>query len=150
MLPHHVICPAFEIDLPKLYITPDAHNIKMSLEAAGIAYKCITDGYITFSGKAFGADIPLMFGIHYNTLKVKYIEVFRPIAYYQSGCYDISASFKELSAMLKNRYGAPIITMSASIGGYPCEQWATSQYIVNHYVTDRFGFEEHLRISFYK
>ena len=52
--------------------------------------------------------------------------------------------------MLKNRYGAPIITTSASIGGYPCEQWATSQYIVNHYVTDRFGFEEHLHISFYK
>ena len=91
-----------------------------------------------------------MFGIHFNALKIEFIEIFRPQEYYLSDYYDINESFAQLSGILRKQYGKPLITTSASIGGNPCEQWHTSNYIVNHYIMERFGLEEHLHINFYK
>ena len=142
--------PAFEVNSPKISITPDIRALIESLKASDIEYTPVTDGYITFAGQAFASDIPLMFGVHFNKLKVKFIEVFRPLEYYQSDCYDINESFEQLSKTLRKQYGKPLVTTSASIGGYPCEQWLTQDFIVNHYIIDRFGPEEHLHINFYK
>lgn len=91
-----------------------------------------------------------MIGIHFNLFKIEYIEIFRTEKDYQSEKYDINTSFAELSDLLKKKYGKPVVTTSASINSYPCEQWITSDYIVNHFIMDRFGAEEHLHISFHK
>ena len=140
----------FVIDFPPIAISPDTHTFIDSLKASNIEYTLVTDGYITFAGRAFDCDIPLMFGIHFNALKIEFIEIFHPQEYYRSDSYDINESFALLSGILRKQYGKPLITTSASIGGQPCEQWLTSNYIVNHYIMDRFGLEEHLHINFYK
>lgn len=140
--------PAFTIDRPKLSIGPDPRKMKSALKDAGVAYKSVTDGYLTFAGTAFGHDIPLMFGIHYNKLRVEYIEIFRPPEFCATGTYDLDASFRELSGVLREAYGEPLATASAAAGSAPCEQWRTSGYIVKHFIADRFGSEEHLHISF--
>lgn len=140
----------FEVDSPKLSITPNPHNLKSSLKNAEIDYKVVTDGFITFAGCVFDSDIPLMIGIHFNLSKIEYIEIFRTPKYYQSEKYDINTSFAELADILKKKYGNPIVTTSASINGYPCEQWITPGYIINHYIMNRFGPAEHLHINFYK
>ena len=142
--------PNFVIDSPQILITPDTRTLIESLKASNIEYTSVTNGYITFAGNAFGCDIPLMFGVHFNTLNVEFIEVFRPLEYYQSDRYDINESFSQFSDVLRKQYGKPLVTTAASIGGQPCEQWYTSNYIVNHYIMDRFGLEEHLHINFYK
>ena len=142
--------PTFVIDFPQISITPDTQTFIASLKASNIEYALVTNGYITFAGRAFDCDIPLMFGIHFNALKIEFIEIFRPQEYYLSDSYDINESFAQLSGVLRKQYGKPLITTSASIGGYPCEQWHTSNYIVNHYIMERFGLEEHLHINFYK
>ncbi len=142
--------PAFVIDFPQIAISSDTQTFIHSLKASTIEYTLVTDGYITFAGRAFGCDIPLIFGIHFNTLKIEFIEIFRPREYYQSDSYDINESFSQLSEILRKQYGKPIMTTASSIGGHPCEQWITSNYIVNHYIMDRFGLEEHLHINFYK
>lgn len=139
----------FGIDSPKLSITPNPHNLKSSLKNAGIDYEVVTDGYITFAGCVFDSDIPLMIGIHFNLFKIEYIEIFRTLKYYQSEKYDINTSFAELSDILKKKYGKPIVTIPALINGYPREKWIVPGYIVNHYIMDRFGPEEHLHINFY-
>lgn len=141
---------AFEIDFPRLSISPTVTNVEALLNDAGIEYKVITDGYIVFPGCVFGSNIPLMIGIHFTPCKTKFIEIFRPSEYYQSENYDIHASFSELSQILREKYGKPIVTTAASINGFPCEQWTTHSYVVNHYIMDRFGPEEHLHINFYK
>ena len=142
--------PAFAIDFPEFSIVSDTQSFIASLKTSAIEYTLVTDGYITFAGKAFGCDIPLVFGVHFNTVKIEFIEIFRPSAYYQSDSYDIKESFSQLSDVLRKQYGNPLIATAASIGGQPCEQWRTSNYIVNHYIVDRFGPEEHLHINFYK
>lgn len=141
---------AFMIDFPQIAVSPDMRAFLDALKASAVPYTLVTDGYITFEGSAFGCDVPLMFGIHFNARTIRFIEVFRPRAYYLSESYDINESFAQLSGILRNHYGKPIITTAASIGGYPCEQWVTPDYIVNHYIMDRFGPEEHLHINFYK
>ena len=142
--------PTFVIDFPQIAISPDTHSFIDLLKASTIEYTLVTDGYITFEGRAFGSNIPLMFGIHFNALKIEFIEIFRTQEYYLSDSYDINESFAQLSGILRKQYGKPLITTSASIGGHPCEQWHTSNYIVNHYIMERFGLEEHLHINFYK
>ena len=142
--------PSFMIDAPQISITPDAQHFIKSLQASAIEYTLVTDGYITFAGKAFACDIPLMFGVHFNKLKVEFIEIFRPLEYYQSDHYDINESFSQLSDALRKRYGKPLTVTAASIGGHLCEQWHTQNFVVNHYIMDRFGLEEHLHINFYK
>lgn len=142
--------PAFVIDSPKISITPDIQTFIASLKASDIEYKLVTNGYITFAGKAFACDIPLMFGVHFNKLRIEFIEVFRPLEYYQSDTYDISESFSQLSDALKKQYGKPLVNTAVSIKWQPCEQWCTQDYVVNHYIMDRFGLEEHLHINFYK
>lgn len=142
--------PAFTIDRPKLSIGPDPRKMKSALKDAGVAYKSVTDGYLTFAGTAFGHDIPLMFGIHYNKLRVEYIEIFRPPESYEAGTYDLDASFRELSGVLREAYGEPLATASAAAGSAPCEQWWASGCIVKHFIADRFGSEEHLHIVFYR
>ena len=142
--------PIFEIDSPKISLTPNTVDFISILEKFEINYTCVTNGYITFSAHVFDYAYPLMLGIHYNPLKIEFIEIFRPIEYYQHDTYDINISFSELSEILIKKYGKPLITTSASINGYPCEQWRTTDYIVNHYIMDRFGPEEHLHINFYK
>ncbi|MBQ9993796.1 MAG: hypothetical protein IJP17_03715 [Clostridia bacterium] len=120
------------------------------MKNAGVDYKVVTNGYITFSGQVFDSTVSLMIGIHFSLSEVKYIEIFRPSEYYQSEDYDIDASFSELSQILQNKYGKPLITTAASISNSPCEQWITPDYVVNHYILDRFGPEEHLHINFYQ
>ena len=140
----------FEIDSPKFSITPNSFDLESSLKKAGIDYCVVAQGYIVFEGYVFDSDIPLMIGIHFNFLKIEYIEIFRTLEYYQSEKYDVNASFAELSGILKKKYGSPYILTSASTGGRPSEQWMTSNYIVNHYIIERFGPEEHVHINFYK
>ncbi len=141
--------PKFEVNSPKFTITPDARKLEASLKAAGIDYRLVTKGYIVFRGNVFESDIPMMIGIHHNGFKVVFIELFRPDEYYCSGRYDINTSFNELSEVLRNEYGEPLIVTSKSIDNNPCEQWNTSDFIVNHYIMDRFGPEEHLHVNFY-
>ena len=144
------VIPTFVIDSPQISITPDTKSFVESLKIAAIEYTLVTDGYITFAGRAFGCNMPLMFGIHFNALKVEFIEIFHPQEYYQADSYNINESFSQLSEILRKQYGKPLVTTAALIGGHPCEQWYTSNYIVNHYIMDRFGLEEHLHINFYK
>jgi len=144
------IAPVFEIDSPKIFLTPKSTDLIALLKKAKIDYTLVTNGYITFPAYVFNYERPLIIGVHYNPLKIEFIEIFRPLEYYQLDEYDINVSFSELSKVLKKKYGRPFITTSALINGYPCEQWITAEYIVNHYIMDRFGPEEHLHISFYK
>ncbi|MCI8594165.1 MAG: hypothetical protein HFF09_02790 [Oscillospiraceae bacterium] len=140
----------FEIDSPKFSITPSPLNLESSLKNAGIQYALVADYHITFAGKAFHSDIPFMIGIHFNPSKVKYIEIYRMPEYCQSKKYDINASFIELSNILKQQYGMPTVTTSASIGSNPCELFLTHHYAINHFIRERFGLEERIHINFYQ
>ena len=86
--------PTFVIDFPQIAISPDTHSFIDLLKASTIEYTLVTDGYITFEGRAFGCNIPLMFGIHFNALKIEFIEIFRPQEYYLSDSYDINESLR--------------------------------------------------------
>lgn len=137
----------FEIDNPKLSITPNFYDLEAQLNEAEVDYKVVAEGYITFAGRVFKSDIPLMIGIHSRSAQIEYIEIFRMRSYYLSKDYNISASFAELSGILKKQYGEPTMT-SASSDDDRIEQWIMPErgYRIDHYLFDRFELEEHLHI----
>jgi len=145
MFSHSAQYPAaagFPIDEPKLVIAADSINIEALLQKAGIDYNTVAVGCVTFSGRVFGSDLPLMIGVHFNSYRVKFVEIFRPKDYLQAEDYDAYASFAQLSGVLQSRYGTPT-------SGHPHrEQWVADGYTVEHFITERFGVEEHLRILF--
>lgn len=141
----------FKIDIPNISIAPDMPTVTASLKSSDTPYEVVTDGYIVFQGKAFDCDIPLMFGIHYNQTKVEFIEIFRPLEYTRSKEYNVNISFKELSEILKSKYGRPTVTTTdSSPYKFPREEWRTPNFSIEHYIFDRFGPEEHLHICFYR
>lgn len=142
--------PSFEINNPKLSITPGTRNFMELLKNTGVEYKAVTNGYIVFKGCVFDSEMPLMIGVHFNKIKIKFIEIYRTREYYESENYDVDVSFAELSYVLKKKYGRPTITLPASLYGYPHEKWYTRSFTINHYIMDRFGPEEHLEIKFCK
>lgn len=143
------IIPKFVIDYPLFSISPKTVEFITALKASPIEHEFVTNKYITFAGKAFGSDIPLMFGIHFNASKIEFIEVFHPTEYYQSADYDINKSFSQLSEILRRQYGEPLTNTDTSTGNTN-EKWQTDVYTVEHYIIDRFGLEEHLHIKFTK
>ena len=72
--------PTFEIDSPKISLTPNAVGFIPLLKKSDIDYTLVTNGYVTFSAYVFDYAYPLMLGIHYNPLKIEFIEIFRPYA----------------------------------------------------------------------
>ncbi|MDO4153938.1 MAG: hypothetical protein Q4E21_03690 [Clostridia bacterium] len=141
---------AFAVDEPNIVITKDFTKCKNDLALHGTEYNTVSDGYITFPAKLFHTDIQFICGIHYNLNTIQYIEIFRPIEYSQSTAFDIHQSYKQLSDVLKKQFGNPIHTTGESIGGQQNEQWICKGFIINHYLLDRFGLEEHLHINFFK
>lgn len=143
----------FSVDEPHIVLTTDFEGCKQSLEALGVKYRQVTKEYFIFPARLFGSDLDLMVGVHGNSgvpRRVVFLEVFRPEEYYKSPEYDLDQSFRELSGVLRRRYGAPRIVTSASINGQPCEQWLTQDYIVNHCLMERLAVYESLHINFYQ
>lgn len=139
----------FEIDDPQLSITPNFHDLEAQLKEMKVDYTVVTEGYITFAGRVFKSDVPLMIGIHFHLSQIEHIEIFRIWNYYRSEEYNISASFTELSGILKRQYGEPArIAAAPNHGLY--ERWTMPErgYRIEHYLMDRFGPEEHLHIHF--
>lgn len=139
----------FELDAPKLSVTPNFPDLEAQLKAAKVDYKVVAEGYIVFAGRAFQSDLPLMIGIHFHSAQIERVELFRPREYYRSGDHSADASFAELSEVLKKRYGEP--TAAAAEPGYGRrEEWTMPErgYRIDHSLFDRFGPEEHLNIYF--
>ena len=104
-------------------------------------------GYLTFLGHPFGSDIPLLIAVYRFWFIVPGIEIFRPPEYGKGIGDPVGASFTELSAILRKKYGEP--TLQNTTGPDDCrEEWQLPGLTVEHYRMDRFGPEEHLKITF--
>ncbi len=56
----------------------------MIYNPCGIDDTLVTNGYITFSAYVFDYACPLMIGVHFNTLRIEFIEIFRPLVTFKA------------------------------------------------------------------
>lgn len=139
---------AFEILQPQMSITKRMSNNIDQLKANNIEYHIVAKGYLCFQANVFRKDTLLNVGLHYDFGQLQFIELFRPVEYYNAQ-YDIDASFADFNEQIISRYGSPtfkvIIPTTDDFIGSKAE-WYMRGMKIEHWIMDRFGPEEHLHI----
>ena len=137
----------FKIIEPNIELTVSVSECIKELKCAGVNYNQVTVGYITFPAKLFNG-LDMMVGLHYQGAFIDFIEIFRPLEYYNSPDFDINESYAEIHDAVVSCYGKPQVKKPAYLYGYPSERWLGRNFAIDHSICDRFGLEEHLSFKF--
>ena len=139
----------FKVLEPNIKLTVSVSECINELKIAGVKYDQVTAGYITFPAKLFDG-LDMMLGLHYQGPFIDYIEIFRPLEYYNSPNFDIKESYAEIHDSVSSCYGQPQAKKPAYLSGYPSERWLGRNFVIDHIICERFGLEEHLSFRFIK
>ena len=134
------ISRGFPVAVPAIFIPwlIDAPEIERLF--SGTALKKVTAGYYTLDCEPL-PGLRCMIGLHaHDTGKLTELEFFR--ASYE----DQKASFDQFQQHFEAAFGAPTTRKNGSEGFPDCE-WRLPGGRIFHYVFDRFGPEEHMRIQ---
>ncbi len=137
----------FKILEPDIELTVSFSECIKRLECAGVKYDKVCKGYIVFPAKLFNG-LDLMVGLHYVGDFVEYIEIFRPLGHYNSPGFNILDSFSEIHNAIVACYGNPQVATPGILSEYPSEKWVNKNFVLEHYIFDRFGPEEHIHFKF--
>ena len=139
----------FKVLEPNIKLTVSVSECINELKIAGVKYNQVTAGYITFPAKLFDG-LDMMLGLHYQGPFIDYIEIFRPLEYYNSPNFDIKESYAEIHDAVSSCYGQPQAKKPVYLSGYPSERWLGRNFVIDHSICERFGLEEHLSFRFIK
>ena len=139
----------FKVLEPNIKLTVSVSECINELKIAGVKYNQVTAGYITFPAKLFDG-LDMMVGLHYQGPFIDYIEIFRPLEYYNLPNFDIKESYAEIHDAVSSCYGQPQAKKPAYLSGYPSERWLGRNFVIDHSICERFGLEEHLSFRFIK
>jgi hypothetical protein len=130
----------FQIATPPIFIPwlTDAAGVEKLL--GGTAFKKVTAGYYTLDCEPL-PGLRCLLGLHlHQTGRFSELEFFR--ASYENQ----KASFDEFQKHFETVFGLPTIKKEGS-EGFPSYEWRLDGARIVHYVFDRFGPEEHMRIQ---
>lgn len=96
----------FKVLEPNIELTVSVSECINELKSSGVKYNQVTAGYITFPTKLFDG-LDMMVGLHYQGPFIDYIEIFRPLEYYNSPDFDINESYAEIHDAVSSCYGQP-------------------------------------------
>ena len=137
----------FKVLEPNIKLTVAISECLKELNAAKVKYNQVSSGYITFPAKLFNG-LDMMVGLHYRGAFVDYIEIFRPLEYYNSPDFDIKKSYTEIHDAVISCYGNPQAQKPCCLSEYPSERWIGRDFVIDHSVCERFVLEEHLSFKF--
>jgi hypothetical protein len=106
----------------------------------GPTLHCVTAGYWTSRVQVLGG-LKCRLGFHFDK-KRRALEEFE---FFRDSCPDQKASFAEFQRFFEAAFGRPTETRSGT-GGFASHSWRLGPVEIEHYVFDRFGPEERLRI----
>lgn len=102
----------------------------------------VTEGYFTTSCVSFNG-IKHELGFHFHPRRngqIAELEFF-------SAKYDIAKSFPDFQKHFVDEFGLPHTHTQQGTDGFAHHRWNIGHIKIEHYVIDRFGLEEHLRIT---
>lgn len=129
----------FELEEPLMMVPWGATEAELEeLLGPSRAYR-VTRGYMTLPVKALGG-LRCMLGFHFRgSGKLSELEFFR------TAYPDQRASFDEFQRYFEGTFGTPSRCVEGD-EGFPHYEWRLPGATINHYVFDRFGPEEHMRV----
>ena len=154
------IAKGLQITEPNVFIPWNTSERKLLKLLKGSTPEKVGDGYYTLSVLLFG-DLQCMLGFYFATSKKNFLShrkntldcigIFRSAEYYEGYAYNkLTASFTDFQSRLEKAFGIPTSTIEGSqdyTGGFPSYTWEIGEITIRHYVFERFGLGEHLRIQ---
>ena len=131
----------FQLTAPPKFIPWRITNLELEDLLDGYALKKVKRGYYTLKCEPLqGLNCALGFHLHeYDVLTE--LEFFKSL---QSEA-DIPASYADFQRHFEAAFGPPTKTRDGA-DGFPVHEWHLSGANIIHFVRNRFGLEEHMRI----
>lgn len=130
----------FQLSDPSIFVPWLSDNPDIERLLGGTPFRRVTRGYYTLECEPL-PDLKCLIGFHtHKTGKLTELEFFR------RSYEDQEASFKEFQTHFESTFGKPT-GRSEGNEGFPNYEWNLEGARIIHYVYDRFGPEEHMRIQ---
>ena len=129
----------FAVEEPEVAIPWGISEVELEALLPATPPRRVTQGYSTLPVTVLGG-LRCMLGFHFlDAGRLSELEFFR------TAYPDRRASFEEFQRHFEAVFGVPV--RSAEGGeGFPSYEWRLPGATIHHYVLDRFGPEEHMRV----
>lgn len=133
----------FKIDSPNVFV-PWNIDEKEFLELFKTAeLKNVTSGYYTIPCESLNG-LKSLIGFHFEPRKNG---VLNELEFFRTNYDDQKKSFDDFQSHFENAFGKPTGSSKGN-EGFDNYQWSINGIKIMHYVFDRFGPEEHMRIKY--
>jgi hypothetical protein len=136
------LCEGFRIEEPSLLVPWKIRESQLTQLFLDHPLRHVTAGYYTTSCTSL-CGLAHMLGFHFHPRRGG---VLVELEFFRRAYPDMSASYREFQQHLESTFGSPTSTTPGN-EGFPSCTWSVPGATVRHFVFDRFGPEEHVRIQ---
>lgn len=132
----------FKIDKPDAFVNWHINEIELATLFLGYELKHVTTGYYTTNCSSLNG-LNCMLGFHFEPRKngtLKELEFFR------TDYSNQQKSFDDFQSHFEKSFGKPTSSTKGN-EGFNNYEWNFNEVQIVHFVFDRFGPEEHMRIK---
>jgi hypothetical protein len=132
----------FEIEQPAAFVPWGISEAQFEQDFAALGLRHITRGYFTAHCVSLGG-LPHELGFHFYPREGGGLN---ELEFFRSSHVSLAISFEDFQRHLEATFGEPTITVPEP-GGFPSHTWQLRGADVVHFVIERFGPEQHVRIK---
>ena len=132
----------FKIDEPDTFIPWDIDELTLTQKLNGHDFKHVTTGYYTTQCKSLNG-LSCMLGFHFEPRKNG---ILNELEFFRTDYSDQEKSFNDFQSHFEKEFGKPTLESNGN-EGFKNYTWIFDSVKIVHYVFDRFGPEEHMRIK---
>lgn len=131
----------FQLETPNVFVPWGVSESQLQSLLGEHGLKQVTHGYYTLSCVSLGG-LSHQLGFHFHP---RHHGTLNELEFFRRSYEDLKASFDEFQKHFEQFFGKPSIELSKT-DGFPGFTWSLNGVQIVHYVIDRFGSEEHMRI----
>jgi hypothetical protein len=135
------ISNGFQIENPRVFVPWRASEEVLVDLLGSFGLKKVTAGYYTISTTSL-CGLECEIGFHFTP---RHGGALHELEFFRKSYQDQAKSFEEFQRHLEGTFGIPD-KISKCMEGFPQFEWSIGNRVVVHYIFDRFGPEEHVRI----
>ena len=136
------ITKGFQITEPELFIPWGITEEELRCLFPSGQLREVTNGYITTSCVSF-RNLKHELGFHFNPRKNGRLGL---LEFFRKDYKNLDKSFRDFQQQFVGEFGLPHATTKGT-DGYTIHRWQFDHIQIEHTIIDRFGPEEHMRIS---
>ena len=133
----------FKIDLPNIFVSWNINEKELTELFAENELKNVTTGYYTFPCESLNG-LKCIIGFHFEPRKNG---VLSELEFFRTDYSNQKKSFDDFQSHFEKIFGNPT-EKSKGNEGFDNYEWSINGIRISHYVFDRFGPEEHMRIKY--